>query len=123
MLSFSFLAPSRPTQGWFKAGASSSYPDIDPEVDSADLSQPRQWSACPGSQGATTTTTSVPGCKVFSVSRQDGTSGKEVAVQSGALELDDEEEVEDLKDQVLIFRYRGKLKALDHVRSFLSFRT
>lgn len=120
MVSFSFLASSRSTTSWFKAGASLSYPDIDPEVDDADLSQPRQRPTCPGNEGATTPTTaitSVPGCRVFSVSRENGTLGKEVAVQSGALELDDEDEVEDLKDQVLIFRYRGKLKAVDHVRS------
>jgi|SRR5687768_486507 hypothetical protein len=104
---------SRSPNSWFNAGSVSSFPNIDPEVDSADLSQPRE-SKCEGGPPR------VPGCKVFSISREDGARGKEVTVQSGALEWDeDDENKEDLKDQVMIFRYRGKFFAVDHVRSLL----
>jgi hypothetical protein len=40
-----------------------------------------------------------------------------MTVQSGALEWDEDgEDKEDLKDQVLVFRYRDKFHAIDHVR-------
>jgi hypothetical protein len=54
---------------------------------------------------------------VFNISREDGSRGREVTVQSGALEWDEDgEDKEDLKDQVLVFRYRDKFHAIDHVR-------
>lgn len=101
----------RPTEAWFYAGPASSFPDIDPDVDGADLSQPRQ-SACAENGRA-------PGCKAFNVSREDGAKGEEVAVQSGALEWDEDgDSGKELKDQVMVFRYRGKFHAVDHVSIF-----
>lgn len=101
---------SRPSTAWFHVGEASSFPNIDPDVDSADLSQPRE-SKCEGGPPR------LPGCKVFNISREDGARGREVAVQSGALEWDeDDKDKEDLKDQVMVFRYRGRFFAVDHVR-------
>ncbi|KAH8168436.1 rieske [2Fe-2S] domain-containing protein [Sarocladium implicatum] len=104
----------RPTEAWFYAGPASSFPDIDPEVDDADLSQPRP-SSC-------TESGRVPGCKTFNVSREDGSKGVEVPVQSGALEWDEDGESEqELKDQVLVFRYKGRFHAVDHKCPHASF--
>jgi hypothetical protein len=107
MIPFNYL--SRASNPWFHAGPSSSFPDIDPSLDSADLSQPR---AC-SHKG-----TSVQGCKAFSISRADGAKGKPVTVYAGALEWDEDGTAQDLSDQVLVFRYRGKFHAVDHVRGY-----
>lgn len=106
----SYFNPASRSAAWFHVGPASSFPNIDPEVDSADLSQPRP-SKCDSGPPR------IPGCKVFNISREDGSRGREVTVQSGALEWDEDgEDKEDLKDQVLVFRYRDKLHAVDHVR-------
>ena len=51
---------TRPSASWFHAGPASSFPDIDPAVDSADLSQPRQIPASCGDGGSGPSR--IPGC-------------------------------------------------------------
>ena len=109
---FTFLSrpqnPSNQTQ-WFLAGLASSYPDIsDPPLnnnnsdsDSPAISDPRP---CGGGDSPD----SIPGCKVFSVPGGNISSTAEVP-------LSDVYEGADLQDQVLVFRYRGKFHAVDHV--------
>lgn len=95
-----FWRPPRPE--WFSVGLTSSYPDIgqDPE-DDRNLAHPRP---CKLGQK--------PGCKAFYAPTGEGT-GTEVAVGQEALE--DTVAGDDLKDQVLVFQYKGKIHAIDHV--------
>lgn len=97
-----FFSHSRPDKAWFSAGPASSFPDVKPEDDCAELANPRP---CGMSNGMSN---SAPGCKVFTVPKSDVAAASEVPlphVHEGA----------DLKDQVLVFRYRGKFHAIDHV--------
>ena len=71
-------------------------------MDDGNFSEPRICNAEPS-----------PGCKVFHISRADGSQGSEVPLAADLLES---HEVEGhLKDQVLVFQYRGKFHAIDHV--------
>ncbi|ORY67571.1 uncharacterized protein BCR38DRAFT_427503 [Pseudomassariella vexata] len=92
-----FKAPSRSGSAWFSVGLASSFPDIT-ESGSTAISQRLP---CKSS--------SVPGCKVFRVSRNDSSSATEVP-------LDDVQDPElgGLKDQVLVFQYKGKFHAVNN---------
>ena len=92
-----FRAPSRKGPDWFSAGLASSFPDLglDSEKGEARL--------C-GSHG----TNGTPGCKVFHVPKTDISQRTEVDIQAG-------DTAQDLTDQVLVFQYRGKFHAVDHV--------
>lgn len=104
MLSW-FQAPPRVSgDGWFSVGLASSFPDIGADEVDGDLSQPRPCS-----------TNQKPGCKVFHVPVTNSAERSEVPLIDG--EVSDEQ---DLKDQVLVFRYRGKFHAIDHVCEVLS---
>lgn len=82
----------RPDTAWISVGLASSFPNL---VDDGNVSQSRRCGA--GYR---------PGCKVFH-------HGAEVPEESwnGV----------DLQDQVLVFQYRGKFHAMDHVRTPLAF--
>jgi hypothetical protein len=54
-----------------------------------------------------------PGCKVFHVPKTEPSQGTEVPVDSDSDELS--EAKMDLTNQVLVFQYRGKIHAIDHV--------
>lgn len=94
---------------WFNVGFVFLFLNIDFEVDSVDFLQFRELK-CEGGL------LRVLGCKVFSIFCEDGVRGKEVIVQFGVLEWDeDDENKEDLKDQVMIFCYCGKFFVVDYV--------
>ncbi|AEO64588.1 uncharacterized protein THITE_2086081 [Thermothielavioides terrestris NRRL 8126] len=93
---FTFFSRPRADQAWFSAGPASSYPDLSPGGESAALSDPRPCGA-----------DAVPGCKVFSVPKGDVAAASEVS-------LSEVYEGADLRDQVVVFQYRGKFHAIDH---------
>jgi len=96
-----FEPPSRAGAQWFSAGLSSSFPDLDSDDDD-NLSELR---ICNGDL--------TPGCKVFQVPQQACSAMSQLAVAPDAQDLIDAGG--DLKDQVLIFQYKGKFHAIDHV--------
>lgn len=95
-----FEPPSRAGAEWFSAGLAASFPDLG--LDDENVSEPR---VCNG--------TVTPGCKVFLVPRDANSEMTELAVASGG--ADSFDTTEDLKDQVLVFQYKGKFHAVDHV--------
>jgi hypothetical protein len=95
-----FRAPSRLGAEWFSVGLTSSFPDLG--FDDENLAKYRECSA-----------DLKPGCKVFQVPREDGLQRAEVVFgEGGALERSD---MKGLRDQVLVFQYKGKFHAVDHV--------
>ncbi|KAK2055673.1 Rieske domain-containing protein [Colletotrichum caudatum] len=95
----SFRGRSRSEAGWFLAGPSSSFPDLG--TDEGSLSELRFCDA-----------DLKPGCKVFRVPKSDGSQSTEVLMAPDVL---DYAEIEgDLKEQVVVFRYKGKFHAVDH---------
>lgn len=84
-----FRGATRPDADWFCAGLSSSFPDL--------VAQPL---LCGGD--------AAPGCKVFHVPQDKPSEGAEVPVDDVGV---------DLRDQVLVFRFRGKFHAIEHVRA------
>jgi hypothetical protein len=98
----SFLAnPFRPSAraggAWFSAGLASSYPDVD---DSTRVGEQR---LCRDKY--------TPGCRIYHVPKEDSSK----AVQ---LSIDDWKDPDngDSKDQVMVFQYKGKFVAINHVR-------
>lgn len=90
---FSFFAPSRAQ--WYPVGLVSSFPEVG--EDDGHLAEKR---SCGDVQR--------PGCKVFRIPR---TSPDETSVD----EVDPSETGIDLGDQVLVFKHRGKMHAVDNV--------
>lgn len=98
---FSPFSRSRAGDAWFSVGPATSFPDIT----SADGTQVSDLRPC------TDINKKRPGCKVFHVPKDDGSKATEVPPDgiealSGA---------GDLQDQVMIFRYKGKFHAINHV--------
>ncbi|KAL7920129.1 hypothetical protein ACQKWADRAFT_299437 [Trichoderma austrokoningii] len=84
---------------WFSVGLVSSFPDLGADDDN--LTKYRTCNA-----------DLKPGCKVFLVPREDSLQSVEVAIrEDGTLQRSD---MRGLKDQVLVFRYKGKFHAVDH---------
>lgn len=95
-----FEAPSRLGAEWFSVGLASSFPDSGLDDDNL-----AKYRACNEEHR--------PGCKVFQVPKEDSSQRAEVLIdQDGDLESSD---LKGLKDQVLVFKYRGKFHAVDHV--------
>lgn len=91
-----FSRAPRGGAAWFNAGPVSSFPDI--EADPGPVGKQRKCNDI-----------FTPGCKVFYVPREDATSATPVAI-------DDWKDGEtDTKDQVMVFRYSGKVVAVNHV--------
>ena len=90
----------RPEAEWFSVGMASSFPDLG--LDDGDLLMPR-----PCSDGLK------PGCKVFYSPTTDSSQRSQLSVADDAFLAT--EKGKDLKDQVLVFQYRGKFHAIDHV--------
>ncbi|KAI1470247.1 uncharacterized protein F4812DRAFT_416768 [Daldinia caldariorum] len=93
-----FSAPSRKGDAWFFVGLTSSFPDIT-DSGSAVLSESRP---CAGQDSA------VPGCKVFHVPAADSSQARQIEGDSvfrpeGGL-----------RDQVLVFKYKGKVHAINN---------
>ncbi|KAM0263893.1 hypothetical protein ACHAQJ_000928 [Trichoderma viride] len=94
-----FEAASRLGAQWFSVGFTSSFPDLG--FDDENLAKYRTCSA-----------DLKPGCKVFQVPRDDSLQRAELIIEEdGALKRSD---MKGLKDQVLVFQYKGKFHAIDH---------
>lgn len=92
----SFLNPfSRKGAQWTFAGYTSEFPDVDD--DAGNLAKHRLCNA-----------KSIPGCKAFHIPKEDPSLSKEVEIGDDALG-------QPLEDQVLVFQYKGKFHAVDHV--------
>ncbi|EHA46579.1 Rieske domain-containing protein [Pyricularia oryzae 70-15] len=101
--------PGRPDSGWFFAGLASSFPNIDNSHDGA-LAEKDIPAPCEAAVGSTTA--SIPACKVFRVPLPEGPRGNAEAEVVPLTEA--AEEGADLRNQVLVFQYRGKFHAVDH---------
>ncbi|KAF3007305.1 hypothetical protein E8E14_004307 [Neopestalotiopsis sp. 37M] len=97
-----FVAPNRRGDAWFSVGLASSFPNIT-ESGSDIVADTRP---CGGGQGE-----EAPGCKVFQVPKDDSSLAAQV-------DSSDVEEAaftaRDLKDQVLVFQYKGKFHAINN---------
>jgi hypothetical protein len=92
-----FSRSSQAGNAWFCAGAVTSYPNLD---DSTRVGEQR-----PCGQKH------VAGCRVFHVPRDDSSKATEVAID----DWKDPEVGGDAKDQVMVFKYKGKFVAVNHV--------
>lgn len=92
-----FSPSSRASNAWFCAGSAALYPDID---DTTRVSEQR---ACNGEH--------IPGCRVFHVPREDGLKAREIAIDDWK-----DPQAGDAKDQVMVFQYKSKFIAINHVR-------
>lgn len=94
---------------WFNAGSATSYPDIQPmdadAVVAEVIATPRPCSS----------TMSVPGCKIFQI--KEDASGTVSAAEVLMQDIAQVEGTDTLKDQVLVFQYKGRFHAVDHVRA------
>ncbi|KAK1831450.1 hypothetical protein QBC39DRAFT_407889 [Podospora conica] len=98
-----FRAWRRTENDWFPVGLTSSFPDLD---DTTALSSPRPCTGLPAP---------TPGCKAFHVPKDDPSKRQEVPIAEDAPASDTGADLDlDLTDQVLVFRYRGKVHAIDH---------
>jgi hypothetical protein len=93
-----FSPPSRVGNAWFNAGLTSSYPNID---DTSRIGEQRP-SSCEGPF--------IPGCRIFHIPQDSTTSARELAIDDWK-----DNDAGDTKDQVMIFQYKGKFIAVDHV--------
>ncbi|KHO01512.1 Rieske [2Fe-2S] iron-sulfur domain protein [Metarhizium album ARSEF 1941] len=94
---------SRPDTGWIPVGAASSFPNLGPDAPSLIQQRP-----CHDARPAP-----APGCKVFHVPRDHQPSrASEIHVSREG--LPSPATGDELVDQVLVFRYRGKFHAVDH---------
>lgn len=102
-----FRAWRRTENDWFSVGLTSSFPDLDTTTTA--LSSPR---LCTGLPDLTL------GCRAFHVPKEDTSKRREVPIAEDATDAtaSDTGADLDLTDQVLVFLYRGKFHAIDHVR-------
>lgn len=84
-----FIRHSRADAAWHRVGLDSAFPDLSLETDSSRIA---------------------PRCKAFHISTANGSSEPSAPVEAD-IDLPGE-----LKDQVLVFKYKGKIIAIDHVR-------
>ena len=83
-----FLRKARADAAWHPVGLASSFPDLGLDGDVSRIA---------------------PRCKAFSIPEADGLSEPEPAAEA------DIDLPGNLKDQVLVFKYKGKFHAIDHV--------
>lgn len=91
---------SRADTTWVSAGPASTFPDLGEDI--GNLIEPRQC----GAQMR-------PGCKIFHVPKNDPSLAEEVVISASSLESPSSGD--ELLNQVLVFQYRGKFHAVDHV--------
>jgi len=104
-----FRVPSRSGAEWFSVGPASAFPDLD---DDGAVSQSKiPICGAADDDNVSGNGNAKPGCKVFYVPREDSRQRVEISITS---DQDQSPEV-DLTDQVLVFRFRGKIHAVDHV--------
>lgn len=104
MFLFSSGPTVQPDATWFAAGLTSTFPETQDHA--TNLAQHRRCEALAAFK---------PGCKVFHVPREDPSLATEVDMTDTDFEA--AEASSELKDQVLVFQYRGKFHAVDHVRA------
>lgn len=92
-----FSRPSRAQNAWFMAGLASLYPNLDDET------RVGERRPCGGNF--------VPGCRVFHVPSDDSSKATEIAID----DWKDPDLGGNAKDQVMVFQYRGKFFAVNHV--------
>lgn len=100
----SFFTPfsrSRAGNAWFYAGLSSSFFDMTSE----NVGQLADTRPCQGDK------TTNAGCKIFHVPKDDSSKATEVSLNN----QDSPPELGGLRDQVLVFQYKGKFHAINHV--------
>ncbi|KAL5405235.1 hypothetical protein PMIN03_008613 [Paraphaeosphaeria minitans] len=90
-----FSQPSRAGNAWFCAGAVTSYPDIE------DQTRIGEQHLCQGNH--------IPGCRIFHVPREDSSRAAEIAIDEWK-----DADAGDAKNQVMVFKYKGKLVAVNH---------
>lgn len=95
-----FWPPTRPDAQWVLVGPLAHFPDV--ADDDGNLIQPR---ACDAQR--------LPGCRIMVVPKTDPAQASEILIPAGA--VTSPTEGEDLTDQVVVFRYRDKVHAVDHV--------
>ncbi|KAH8756713.1 hypothetical protein F5883DRAFT_569101 [Diaporthe sp. PMI_573] len=107
--------PSRPDDDWFFAGLASSFPNI---TDSSEPYFKLVWpQPCKAASGFADTTTKVPGCKIFhpkAAPSPADTKGAEATVEQIDTDAAAGEDAWLMKEQVLVFRYKGRFHAVDH---------
>ena len=98
---------SRTAGDWFCVGPASAFPDLGDD-------RPLVSNCAPDTK---------PGCKVFHVPGDDPSKSTEVAVANDPNNDDAAaaSEIGDMTDQVLVFRYRGKIHAVDHVSALVKY--
>lgn len=96
--------PSRPGDKWFFAGLDSSFPDI---TDSSEKYFKLAWPQPCTSSAASSDPVKAPGCKVFHPKTADTTEEIDMDAAIG-------EDAWVMKEQVLVFQYKGKFHAVDH---------
>ncbi|KAK4448957.1 hypothetical protein QBC34DRAFT_485344 [Podospora aff. communis PSN243] len=101
-----FRPPSRSGAEWFPVGLASDFPDVGDDSEEAEVHDGAVVHARSCGDDKTVTK---PGCKVFHVPKDDISKRTEVAVSAAEPEAET-----DLTDQVMVFRYRGKMHAVDH---------
>jgi hypothetical protein len=92
---------SRAGGAWFHAGLASSYPNVD---DVARVGEHRQCFD-----------QFVPGCRIFHVPPEDSSKATEVAIDDWR-----DQEHGDPKNQVMVFQYKGKFVAINHVSALMN---
>lgn len=99
---FSPFSRSRAGNAWFRIGLESSLPDITGE-DGAQIRDSHPL--CAGKDERTR------GCRVFYVPKEDSSKATEVDLGDTRAPP----EAGGLRDQVLVFKYKGKVHAINHV--------
>ncbi|OAQ64561.1 Rieske (2Fe-2S) domain-containing protein [Pochonia chlamydosporia 170] len=94
-----FFFRSRPDTSWTPAGPVSSFPNLG--EDAGNLIQSRLCDA-----------NLQPGCKIFHVPKDQPSDSSEIHISPESLESPVTGDA--LKDQVVVFQYRGKFHAVDH---------
>ncbi|KAL1862554.1 hypothetical protein Daus18300_008513 [Diaporthe australafricana] len=108
---------ARPGDYWFFAGLASSFPNI---TNSSEpyfkLVWPQPCKAA-GTDDTTTISNKVPGCKIFhpkATNQGPHTAAKITTVEQIATDAAAGEDAWLMKEQVLVFRYKGVFHAVDH---------
>ncbi len=95
-----FWSSSRAAAKWLPAGPISDFPDVG--TDDGNVIQSRR---CDEKMQ--------PGCKIFHVPKADVTQMSEVIIPAHTTQSPSSGA--ELQDQVVVFRYKGKIHAVDHV--------
>jgi hypothetical protein len=105
-LEMNFFFRSRPDVSWISVGRVSSFPNLGEDAGNLIQSRPCHDNL-------------MPGCKIFHVPKeQQSSQSSEIHISPESLESP--VTGDELKNQVLVFQYRGKFHAVDHVSCIAS---